>query len=102
MLDALISSIDDQYEDIAMESMNGLSKVFEIVEVERVAPILVNICHRIRPAFEKRHNAIRAASFQVEKLLFADSSSCSETSGALGLALEPTLSTSKSTRICPR
>lgn len=65
VLDALISSIDDHYEDIAMESMNGLSKVFEIVEVERVAPILVNICHRIRPAFEKRHNAIRAASFQV-------------------------------------
>lgn len=53
IIDALVSSIDDQDEVIAMESMLGLSKVFGIVDESRVAPILVNICHRIRPAFEK-------------------------------------------------
>ncbi len=53
IIDALVSSIDDQDEVIAMESMLGLSRVFGIVDESRVAPILVNICHRIRPAFEK-------------------------------------------------
>eukprot|EP00026_Physarum_polycephalum_P000352 Phypoly_transcript_00352.p1 GENE.Phypoly_transcript_00352~~Phypoly_transcript_00352.p1 ORF type:complete len:1660 (+),score=332.46 Phypoly_transcript_00352:97-5076(+) len=63
IIDALVSSIDDQDEVIAMESMLGLSKVFGVVDESRVAPILVNICHRIRPAFEKANDDIRAASF---------------------------------------
>jgi len=63
VLDALMSNIDDQNDLIAMEAMNGLSKVFALVEESRVAPTLVNICLRIRPAFEKPHNEIRSASF---------------------------------------
>ena len=63
IIDALVSSIDDQDEVTAMESMLGLSKVFGVVDESRVAPILVNICHRIRPAFEKNNDDIRAASF---------------------------------------
>jgi maestro heat-like repeat-containing protein family member 1 len=39
--------------------------VFELVDERTVAPILVNICHRIRPAFEKSHDEIRKASFQL-------------------------------------
>jgi len=39
--------------------------VFELVDERTVAPILVNICHRIRPAFEKPHDEIRMASFQL-------------------------------------
>jgi len=63
VLDALLCSIDDSNETIAMEAMNGLSKLFAIVEESRMSPILVNICHRIRPAFEKDNDQIRAASF---------------------------------------
>jgi len=63
VLDALLSSIDDPNETIAMEAMNGLSKIFAIVEESRMSPILVNICHRIRPAFDKENEQIRAASF---------------------------------------
>lgn len=48
-----MSSIDDTNEVIALEAMNGLSKVFKIVEESRISPILVNICHRIKPAFDK-------------------------------------------------
>jgi hypothetical protein len=43
-----------------------VEQVFEAVDESRVAPILVNICHRIRPAFEKvlhAQHAIRAAAF---------------------------------------
>ncbi|KYQ89059.1 hypothetical protein DLAC_10285 [Tieghemostelium lacteum] len=65
VIDALSTSIDDQDEVIAMECMLGLSKIFEIADEGRVAPILVNICNRIRPAFEKPNDSIRAASFQL-------------------------------------
>lgn len=63
VLDALMSSIDDTNETIALEAMNGLSKVFKIVEESRISPILVNICHRIKPAFDKEHNDVRKAAF---------------------------------------
>lgn len=58
-------SIDSQDEIIAMEAMNGLARIFELVDEACVAPILVNICHRIRPAFEKNHEDIRSSSFQL-------------------------------------
>lgn len=63
ILDALMSSIDDSNETIAMEAMNGLSRVFEMVEEQRMAPVLVNICHRIHPAFDKENPEIRSAAF---------------------------------------
>jgi hypothetical protein len=53
VLDALMSSIDDQLEAISLEAMNGLSKVFAVVDETRMAPIIINICLRIKPAFEK-------------------------------------------------
>jgi len=65
VLDALLSSIDDQNEAIAMEAMNGLAKVFAMVEDSRIAPILMNICHRIKPAFDKENEEIRAASYRL-------------------------------------
>jgi len=63
IIDALMCSIDDQDQVIAMEAINGLSKIFELVDESRVAPILVNICHRIRPAFDKPNDNIRAVAF---------------------------------------
>jgi len=62
ILDALMSSIDDPADDISLEAMNGLAKVFMIVEEERISPVLTNMCHRIRPAFDKPTPAIRAAA----------------------------------------
>eukprot|EP01101_Sappina_pedata_P011357 TRINITY_DN7637_c0_g1_i1.p1 TRINITY_DN7637_c0_g1~~TRINITY_DN7637_c0_g1_i1.p1 ORF type:complete len:1380 (-),score=647.08 TRINITY_DN7637_c0_g1_i1:49-4188(-) len=63
IVDALMSNIDDSDEIIAMEAISGLSKVFELVDESRVAPILINICHRIRPALEKPNDKIRAVAF---------------------------------------
>jgi len=65
VIDALMCAIDNPDEVLAMEAMNGLSRVFELVDERCVAPVLVNICHRVRPAFEKDHDEIRCASFQL-------------------------------------
>src|SRR6185437_15005344 len=63
VLDALMSSIDDADESISMDAMRGLAKVFDLVDESRVAPTLVNICLRIRPAFDKPNDKIRSAAF---------------------------------------
>jgi len=63
ILDALVSYIDNADEVLAMESMAGLSKVFELVDENRVAPTLINLCHRVKPAFQKANDEMRSASF---------------------------------------
>jgi len=65
VLDALMSSIDEINEVNAMQAMNGLAKIFELVEEQRMAPVLVNICNRIRPAFDKENDDIRSAAFNL-------------------------------------
>jgi len=70
VLDALLTSIDDQNESIAMEAMQGLSKIFAIVEESRMSPILVNVINRIRPAFEKENQEIRSAAFTMYGSLY--------------------------------
>eukprot|EP01103_Thecamoeba_quadrilineata_P020288 TRINITY_DN862_c0_g1_i1.p1 TRINITY_DN862_c0_g1~~TRINITY_DN862_c0_g1_i1.p1 ORF type:complete len:1309 (+),score=309.38 TRINITY_DN862_c0_g1_i1:1049-4975(+) len=65
IIDALMCSIDDANETLALEAMNGLAKIFVLVDESRVSHILVNICHRIRPAFDKKNDNIRAASFHL-------------------------------------
>jgi len=62
ILDALMSSIDDRSDDVALESMNGLAKVFQVIDETRIAPVLINICHRIRPAFDNPNDRIRTSS----------------------------------------
>jgi len=62
VLDALMSSIDDRLDDVALESMNSLAKVFKVVDETRIAPVIINICHRIRPAFDNPNPFIRASS----------------------------------------
>ena len=70
VLDALMSCIDDNNDTLALEAMNGLAKVFAVVDEERMAPILINICLRIKPAFDKDNTDIRAASFRLFGTLF--------------------------------
>ena len=65
VIDALMSVIDHSDEDICMESMNGLDRVFRVIDGARVQPILINIVHRIRPHFDKKSGKIRASSFRL-------------------------------------
>jgi hypothetical protein len=62
ILESLMSSFDDKDESIAIECMNGLAKLLKVVEESRIAPVLINLCHRIRPSFENPNDEIRASA----------------------------------------
>jgi len=62
VLDALMSAIDDKLDDVVLEAMNGLAKIFKVVEESRISPILINIFHRIRPAFDNPNHKIRSSA----------------------------------------
>jgi len=63
VLGALLATVDGEDQVLAMESMNGLSKIFEVVDESQVAPSLINLCLRIKPAFEKENDEMRASAF---------------------------------------
>ena len=44
---------DDLEDEITLESMSGLAKILAKLDENNVRQILINICLRIRPCFEK-------------------------------------------------
>jgi len=62
VLDALMSAIDDKQDDVVLEAMNGLAKIFRVVDESRMHAIIINVFHRIRPAFDNPNDAIRSSS----------------------------------------
>jgi hypothetical protein len=61
VLDALMSNIEDPQDVVALEAMRGLFRVFEEIDCDRIAPVLVNICNRIKPALDKSNEKLREA-----------------------------------------
>ena len=57
ILTAMMGALDDPSDGLSLEALKGLRRVLDVVEETAVAPILVNLCLRIRPAFEKVHLA---------------------------------------------
>ncbi|KJE96498.1 hypothetical protein CAOG_06818 [Capsaspora owczarzaki ATCC 30864] len=65
ILSAMMAGMDDKNdidEEITMEAMNGLSKILAKLDENHIRPILINICLRIRPCFEKQQDGVRAAA----------------------------------------
>ena len=44
---------DDMEDEITLEAMSGLAKILAKLDENNVRQILINICLRIRPCFEK-------------------------------------------------
>ncbi|KAK3746766.1 hypothetical protein QZH41_013595 [Actinostola sp. cb2023] len=66
ILSAMMTGMDDKddpEDEITLESMSGLSKVLAKLDENHVRQILINICLRVRPCFEKDKTAVRAAAF---------------------------------------
>lgn len=62
VLDALMGKLDSPNDSISLESMRSLAKLFPVVQESHLAPVLINVCHRIRPAFDHSNPEIRASS----------------------------------------
>ena len=65
VIDALMSVLENQNEEICLEAMNGLNTAFKVVEPARVKPILINLVNRIRTYLEKKNPKIRASAFRL-------------------------------------
>eukprot|EP00118_Oscarella_pearsei_P020077 m.216363 g.216363 ORF g.216363 m.216363 type:complete len:533 (+) comp39860_c0_seq19:3469-5067(+) len=66
VLSAMMAGMDDKEDPqdlITLEAMAGLSKIIDEIGESHVRPILINICIRIRPCFEKDKGSVRAAAF---------------------------------------
>ena len=56
ILSAMMAGMDDKEDTemkITLEAMNGLSKILSLLDETSIRQILINICLRIRPCFEK-------------------------------------------------
>jgi len=80
VIDALTPPLSGADETLTLEAMNGLGKVFEVVDESKVSPFLVNLCAQIRPSFECPTETIRAAAFSLFGTLsrFGACESCAE------------------------
>jgi len=62
VLDALLSHVEDTNEPIATAALNGLKRLLTYIDDKRVAPIMINLCHRMRPLLDRSSASIRAAA----------------------------------------
>eukprot|EP00043_Microstomoeca_roanoka_P008735 m.83875 g.83875 ORF g.83875 m.83875 type:complete len:1641 (-) comp14365_c0_seq1:221-5143(-) len=68
VLSAVMTGMDDRNDpndDITLEAMRTLNKIFEKVEEDTIRNILINISLRIRPCFEKDKPAVRSAAIEL-------------------------------------
>lgn len=65
VIGALLSCIEDDDEGIILESMISIREIFSIADDEYVSPLLVNLCVRLKPAFEKGNPKIRASAIRL-------------------------------------
>eukprot|EP00049_Salpingoeca_infusionum_P022643 m.7920 g.7920 ORF g.7920 m.7920 type:complete len:1638 (-) comp5302_c0_seq1:139-5052(-) len=68
VLSALTAGMDDRNDpndDITLEAMRALNKVFKKVDENTIRSILINISIQIRPCFEKQKPEVRAASMEL-------------------------------------
>ncbi len=62
---ALIANLEDLDESVIMQAMKSVSQIFEVADDEFIAPLLLNLCVRLKPSFEKSNPIIREASIQL-------------------------------------
>lgn len=65
VIGALIANLEDMDESVIMQAMKSVSQIFEVADDEYIAPLLLNLCVRLKPSFEKSNPIIREASIQL-------------------------------------
>ena len=68
ILSAMMAGMDDKEDPentITLEAMSGLSQILAVLDESNVRQILINICLRIRPCFEKEKDSVRASAISL-------------------------------------
>ena len=63
ILSSLISASEDGDAEVAGEAVASLTRIVGVVSEGTVAPMLISICFRLRPAFERKEENVRASAF---------------------------------------
>jgi hypothetical protein len=53
VLAALTSASEDNESEVAAEAVASLTRIVQVVDSETISPMLINICFRMRPAFDR-------------------------------------------------
>lgn len=65
IISALLACFDENNEEVVLQSMGSLIKIFNSVDEEYIGPVLINFCTRVAPSFEKSNENIRATSIRL-------------------------------------
>jgi len=63
ILSALVTASEDKNAEVAAEAVASLTRIARVVNEETISPMLINICFRMRPAFDRKDPEIRKAAF---------------------------------------
>eukprot|EP00808_Paulinella_micropora_P010521 g49339.t1 len=63
VLASLTSASEDKHAEVAAEAVASLTRICSVVSPETIASMLINICFRVRPAFDRKDADIRKAAF---------------------------------------
>lgn len=63
IMSALMAAMEDAVDVVAAQAVQSTIRVAEAVDDATMASMLVNICFRMRPAFDRSEASIRAAAF---------------------------------------
>lgn len=63
VLSALASASEDTVAEVAAEAVASMTRIVAVVDEDTIGPNLINICFRMRPAFDRKAPEVRAAAF---------------------------------------
>ena len=63
ILSSLLSASEDTDSEVAGEAVASLTRIVAHVEVRTIEPMLISLCFRLRPAFDRKESNVRASAF---------------------------------------
>ena len=63
ILSSLQSASEDPDSEVAGEAVASLTRIVAHVEVRTIEPMLISLCFRLRPAFDRKESNVRASAF---------------------------------------
>ena len=63
ILSSLMSASEDPDSEVAGEAVASLTRIVAHVEVRTIEPMLISLCFRLRPAFDRKETNVRSSAF---------------------------------------